>query len=258
MSLKVLLTFDLEEFDVPEEYGTKLEFDKQIEVTTLGLTRLIDLLDRHQVACTFFTTATFAQQKPELIKTIAEKHEIASHGFYHSSFHTADLKTSREVLEKIIDKPITGFRMARLAPVDDLEVEKAGYKYNSSMNPTYVPGRYNNLDKPRTAFYSGSVLNVPTSVTPSLRVPLFWLSFKNFPLWYFKSIMMKTLKRDKVVSLYFHPWEFTDVSNFGLPKYISKYSGEKMLQRLEETIMDLKPNSKFITMNEYVTKFKNK
>ena len=68
MSLKVLLTFDLEEFDVPEEYGTKLEFDKQIEVTTLGLTRLIDLLDRHQVACTFFTTATFAQQKPELIK----------------------------------------------------------------------------------------------------------------------------------------------------------------------------------------------
>jgi hypothetical protein len=35
--------------------------------------------------------------------------------------------------------------MAGLQPVDDAEIEKAGYEYNSSMNPTYIPGRYNNL-----------------------------------------------------------------------------------------------------------------
>ena len=67
----------------------------------------------------------------------------------------------------------------------------------------------------------------------------------------------KTLKRDKVVSLYFHPWEFTEIKQYGLPKYISKHSGDKMLQRLEETILYLKPIAEFVTMNEYVTDFKN-
>ena len=35
--MKVLLTFDLEEFDIPLEYGTKIDFDKQIEVSTIGV-----------------------------------------------------------------------------------------------------------------------------------------------------------------------------------------------------------------------------
>lgn len=255
--MKVLLTFDLEEFDIPEEYGTKVDFQKQIEVSTIGLSKIISLLNKHNITCTFFTTATYALQNKEIVKAISEKHEVASHGFYHSSFTVSDLRKSKETLEQIINKPVTGFRMARLAPVDDLEIEKAGYIYNSSMNPTYIPGRYNNLNKPRTAFYTGSVLNIPTSVTPGLRVPLFWLSFKNFPLWYFKSLMNKTLKRDKVVSLYFHPWEFTEIKNYGLPKYVSKHSGDSMLKRLEEIIIDLKSKAEFVTMNKYVTDFKN-
>ena len=255
--MEVLLTFDLEEFDIPLEYGTKIDFDKQIEVSTIGVLKLIDLLNKYDIRCTFFTTATYALQKQELIKSISQKHEIASHGYYHSSFNVIDLKNSREELEKIINKPVNGFRMARLAPVDDMEIEKAGYIYNSSMNPTYIPGRYNNINKPRTAFYVGKVLNIPTSVSPTLRVPLFWLSFKNFPFWYFKLLANKTLKRDKVVSLYFHPWEFTEIKGYGLPKYISKHSNDKMLQRLQETILYLKPMAEFVTMNEYVINFKN-
>jgi hypothetical protein len=58
--------------------------------------------------------------------------------------------------------------MAGLQPVDDAEIEKAGYEYNSSMNPTYIPGRYNNLSKPRTAYYTNKLLNIPISVTPLL------------------------------------------------------------------------------------------
>jgi len=58
--------------------------------------------------------------------------------------------------------------MAGLQPVDDADIEKAGYEYNSSMNPTYIPGRYNNLSKPRTAYYTNKLLNLPISVTPLL------------------------------------------------------------------------------------------
>ena len=254
--LKVLLTFDVEEFDVPEEYGNKIPFEKQIEISTTGLHKVISLLDKHNIICTFFTTAAYAIQQKDLIKSISLKHEIASHGFYHSSFKAEDLKASKDALEAITGKSVTGFRMARLVPVDDKEIEKAGYFYNSSMNPTLIPGRYNHLNKPRTAFYVGTVLNIPTSVTPNMRVPLFWLSFKNFPLWYFKLLMMQTLKRDEVVSLYFHPWEFTEIKNYNLPKYISKLSGDMMLARLEEIIIDLKTKAEFITMDDYAKNFK--
>ena len=35
-SKKVLLTFDVEEFDIPEEFGNKVEFEKQIEERLLA------------------------------------------------------------------------------------------------------------------------------------------------------------------------------------------------------------------------------
>jgi peptidoglycan/xylan/chitin deacetylase (PgdA/CDA1 family) len=253
---KVLLTFDVEEFDVPEEFGQQLDFHKQIEVSTIGLQQVLSLLEKHQVTCTFFTTARYALEQPELMKLIAETHEIASHGYAHSSFKNSDLKKSKETLEALLDHPIRGYRMARLAPVDDREIEKAGYTYNSSMNPTWIPGRYNHLRKPRVPFMTGKVLNIPTSVTPLLRIPLFWLSFKNFPMWMLRRWMLRTLRHDGFLSLYFHPWEFTDIRAYGLPAYISRHSGDEMLQRLDETIKLLKNEAEFTSMNAFAKSYK--
>jgi hypothetical protein len=59
-----------------------------------------------------------------------------------------------------------------------------------------------------------------------------------------------------MISLYFHPWEFTDITKYGLPGYISKHSGDEMLQRLDKTIIELKKLGTFITMNDFVTEFK--
>ncbi len=252
MNNKVLLTFDVEEFDIPIEYKQEISFEKQIEVSTKGLQNALTLIEKHHIPCTFFTTARYALEQPELMKIIAKSHEIASHGYSHSMFKTEDLKKSRETLEALFDCSIYGYRMARLAPVDDNEIEKAGYTYNSSMNPTWIPGRYNHLDKPRKPFLTGNVWNIPTSVTPVFRIPLFWLSFKNFPMWLLKNLMLRTLRNDGFLSLYFHPWEFTDISGFGLPAYISRHSGEQMIKRLEETIILLKNEAEFICINDFV------
>jgi peptidoglycan/xylan/chitin deacetylase (PgdA/CDA1 family) len=250
---KILLTFDLEEFDVPLEYGNNIAFSEQIKIGTDGLLQLLPLIEKHKIRCTFFVTANYALQKPELIRLLAEKHEIASHGYFHSSFKNEDLKTSKEELEKISGQKISGFRMARLAAVDEDEIAKAGYLYNSSINPTWLPGRYNNLNKPRTLFYNKSLACIPTSVSPILRIPLFWLGFKNYPVWLFNYLMMRTLKHDKILSLYFHPWEFTPINNYNLPSYISKHSGEDMMKRLDNFIQELKKdNNVFVSISDYL------
>jgi peptidoglycan/xylan/chitin deacetylase (PgdA/CDA1 family) len=247
----ILLSFDFEEFDTPLEYGKTMDLETQFQYSKAGIEPLLSLLSKHHIQATFFTTANIAQRFSDLIRKMSDKHEIASHGFYHSKFSPEDLISSKKVLEEIIRKKIFGFRMARMMPVDDNKIEHAGYLYNASLHPTFIPGRYNNFFKPRIPFLTGNLVQIPASVTPFIRFPVFWLSFKNFPLSMIKAATRQILHRDGFANFYFHPWEFTDISNkdkLGLPSYISRLSGNGMLDKLEEFIIWARTqNINFIT-----------
>jgi len=235
----ILLGFDVEEFDMPLEYGKQIDFDEQLSTSTTGTSVVLEILKSMGIKATFFCTANYAVHKPDVIKSIiANGHEIASHGYYHSDFKPEHLLQSKNKLQEISGMPVTGFRMARMMPVDEREIEKAGYTYNSSINPTWLPGRYNNFNKPRTCFYDQGVLQIPASVSPIIRFPLFWLSFHNLPLGLLKWISSITHKKDGYLNLYFHPWEFTDLGDarFGFPKYVAKNSGQAFASRLTNYI----------------------
>ncbi|HTL88158.1 MAG TPA: polysaccharide deacetylase family protein [Leptolyngbya sp.] len=251
MNKLILLSFDVEEFDIPEEYGQQLDENVKFKVSAEGLENVLQLLDRLKIKATFFVTANFAIHHAAKILEIAEKHEIASHGFYHSSFCVEDLARSKQALIEIAHQEIAGFRMARLQPVSDREIQQAGYRYNSSMNPTYLPGRYNNFCKSRIPYYSERLFNLPVSVTPLIRFPLFWLSFKNLPLPLYKLASKMTLNWDSYLNLYFHPWEFTSIRGYQLPGYIKKRSGQPMLDRLETYLTWIKPLGTFVTFSEF-------
>ena len=252
----ILLSFDIEEFDMPFEYGKSIDFNEQISISYEGTQKILELLKRHQITATFFCTANFALHAIELIrKIISEGHEVASHGYFHSLFKIEDLTRSKKTLEEITGKKVHGFRMARMMPVDEREVYNAGYSYSSSINPTWIPGRYNNLNKPRRMFFNHNILQIPASVSPILRLPLFWLSFHNFPLLLYKYLCMRTYKRDNYLNIYFHPWEFTDLSDkrkLGLPAFVSRNSGSNMLNRMESLILYLKKrNMPFNTIQSF-------
>jgi hypothetical protein len=86
-----------------------------------------------------------------------------------------------------------------------------------------------------------------------LRLPLFWLSFKNFPYTYYLHLCKQALKKDGYLSLYFHPWEFVDVTGYGLPAYTTKYAGQQLLDRLHMLLEDLKPHGNFSTMQQFAS-----
>lgn len=240
----ILLSFDIEEFDLPTEYGHHLSFEEQIRVSSEGTRKILACLRKHQIKATFFCTANFALHATSIIEEIlAEKHEIASHGYYHSFFDVTDLKKSKEVLEQITGLPIHGYRMARMMSIPEKEIYNAGYLYDSSLNPTYIPGRYNNFTKPRTYFYQDDVLQLPASVTPIVRFPLFWLACHNLAGFIFRWLALCTLKHDKYLNIYFHPWEFTNLhtfKDFKLPYIITNHSGEGMIKRLDQFILYFK------------------
>jgi peptidoglycan/xylan/chitin deacetylase (PgdA/CDA1 family) len=253
----ILLSFDIEEFDMPLEYGKEISFQDQMDISITGTKHILDILDKHGVKATFFSTVIFAQNAPDIINRIIKSgHELASHGYFHSAFELAHLASSREALQEISSQEITGFRMPRMKPVDENEVRKAGYLYNSSINPTWLPGRYNNLDRPRTRFKEAGIWQIPASVSPVLRFPLFWLSFHNLPLNIYTWLAQKTYKKDGYLNIYFHPWEFTDLADknrFGFPGYVSKNSGIKMIERMNLFIGDLKmKNYTFSTLSDFI------
>ena len=253
---KVLLSFDIEEFDMPLEYGMSLSFKEQIEVSAQGTNVILDILGEKKIKATFFSTVVFASHAPELIQRIRkEGHELASHGYFHSKFENNHLAESKTELERLSGLLVTGFRRARMMPVDIQEIQNAGYLYDSSINPVYLPGRYNNAFKPRTFYREQSVTRVPASATPFIRVPLFWLSFHNFPLGIYKAACSYTINYDSYLNIYFHPWEFTDLTNpaYGLPSFVSKNSGDKMISRFSDLIRWMKAKGYlFNTLNEFV------
>jgi peptidoglycan/xylan/chitin deacetylase (PgdA/CDA1 family) len=237
----ILLGFDVEEFDMPMEYGKTLSFEDQLAISTTGTLLILDLLKTTGIKATFFCTANYAVNKPDIIaKMVADGHEIASHGYYHSDFKVEHLKQSKEKLEEISGTPVTGFRMARMMPVDEAEIAKAGYSYNTSINPTFIPGRYNNLKKPRAWYFDHNVLQIPASVSPLIRFPLFWLTFHNVSLSIIKFMSAAAHRKDGYLNLYFHPWEFTDLKQperFGFPNYVSKISGDDYVKKIKAFIV---------------------
>lgn len=260
----VLLSFDIEEFDVPMEHGVEISLQKQMEISRQGTERILQLLAENGMKATFFCTAVFAVNAPDVILKIKNGgHEIASHGYYHSSFEVAHLAASKKILEEISGSSVLGYRMARMMPVDEKEIFKAGYVYNSSLNPTFIPGRYNNLGVSRTFFEREGVVQIPASVSPWVRFPLFWLSFHNFPQWMYRLLSGWTLKHDGYLNIYFHPWEFADIKQYAtaykLPGIVVKNSGADMVRRLDSFIKHLQGKRvEFVTIADFISLRVNK
>jgi len=196
------------------------------------------------VTATFFVTVQFANHAPEIVKRILkEGHEIGSHGYYHSQFSEEHLQSSKLELEKITGKPVKGYRMPRMMAVNEVAIRNAGYLYNTSLNPTWIPGRYNNFSKSRTFFLEHNVFQLPASVTPLFRFPLFWISLHVLPMWLYLLLCQWTLRNDHYLNLYTHPWEYVDLNaytQFKLPFYMTKNSGQPLINRLDQLIRRFK------------------
>ena len=258
----ILLSFDTEEFDVPLENGVKYDPIKQgMEVSRYGTTQILDILKAEGVRATFFCTANFAENASDIMKRIIDEgHEAAAHGCDHFNPIPEDVVNSKKRLRNIIDFDVKGWRQPRMFDVNIKELHNNGYLYNSSLNPAFIPGRYMHLSCPRIPFIENGVLQIPASVTPIVRFPLFWLAMHTLPLWLYEKLCLWTWKHDGQFVTYFHPWEFYQLDEhpeFNLPWIIRHNSGKAIALRLSGLIKTFKKeNARFITYSEFTEKWK--
>ena len=252
----ILLSFDTEEFDVPREHGVDFTLEQGMEVSIAGTIRILDMLKQNDVKATFFCTGNFATHAPEVMKRIIDEgHEVACHGVDHWEPKETDFMKSKEIVESITGRKVYGYRQPRMFAVVESEIKRAGYSYNSSLNPAFIPGRYMHLTEKRTWFMKDGVLQIPASVSPWFRFPLFWLSLHNQPWTWYKVLTNWTLRHDGYFVTYFHPWEFYDLKahpEFKMPFIIRNHSGMEMVERLDRLIKQFKKHHyNFITFKEF-------
>ncbi len=244
----LLLTFDTEEhFDLP------VPKERASWIAREGLIKLLSFLERRNARATFFVTAEFAMQNPVLIRKMAEKNEIACHGFSHSDdyqsmnpgFALIKLSQAKKILERISGQQVLGFRAPRMKPPSKEVIERAGFIYDSSSHPTYLPPYYN-LNK-RIAHRNSNITEIPLTTTPGLRFPMFWTASRTLGTWYmrFCSLMCK---RDDYIMLNFHPWEFLKLRN--LPFLYRHNTGEKLFSILDKYLDHNK--RRIITVREFL------
>ena len=246
----ISLTFDLEEFSLPLDYGKEIGTDEMLMISYKGCKELRKLLDKFNIKVTLFTSKVFARTFPHLIKKFSkEGHEIALHS---DTCNFRTLLGEKKFLENVSKNKILGFRMHKLTLPDFKTLRKIGIKYDTSLHPTYVPERYNNLRYSLKPFMTNHISEIPISVTPFLRLPISFVWSRNFGINYMKLCTFLIFKKQNFINLYFHPWEFVKLDSFGLPFYITRNTGRKMSRLLGDYIKwCLSKNMQFCPLRFY-------
>ncbi|MDT5299259.1 MAG: peptidoglycan-N-acetylglucosamine deacetylase [Mycobacterium sp.] len=109
----------------------------------VGVPRILDLLERHQIASTFFVPGHTADRYPDAIRSIvAAGHEIAHHGYLHEQPTTLTLEQEIDVLDRGLAAlaDVAGVRPSGYrAPMWDLSwrtpalLAERGFLYDSSL-----------------------------------------------------------------------------------------------------------------------------
>ena len=149
--MNVLLTIDLEEFSLPLDFGRTISKNEMLEVSIEGFNCLKEILEEYEIKVTFFVTIKFGSKSKKILKYLKKTgHEIALHA---TSMTKNDLTQEKKLLEKIARTPVIGIRMHKLLIPNFSLLHQLDFKYDSSIHPTIVPFRYNNLKYPTRPFY---------------------------------------------------------------------------------------------------------
>jgi len=245
--LRAALTFDIER-DCPPIFETTVGLEK-------GLPKILEILDKHNITATFFTTGDVARLFPRVIKKIAEKHEIASHGYDHKRLdlvtnrEETEIRQSKQLLETITGKKVLGFRAPRFLVCEELYqvLPKMSFKYDSSI--TYFRPSHFVIDPTLTEYR----IQLPSGL---LRFPGGLRLFET------------ACKASSFPVLCFHSWEAIDMrlllrsvnTNAALRNWCMRpdrwyNTGYPFLERLKSLVTSLRAQDfRFVTLKDAIEK----
>jgi polysaccharide deacetylase family protein (PEP-CTERM system associated) len=230
--------------------------------------RVLDLFSAIQARGTFFILGSVARRDPQLIRAIAAGgHEIASHGFDHyrvgelsPARFAEDVSATRATLEDISGTSVIGYRAANFSIDRDSWwaypiLERAGYRYSSSINPI-VHDHYGVPEAPRFAFRpgDGELIEVPVTTLQAFgaRLPAGGGGyFRLLPYACYRWALRRLHVLDRMPAIfYFHPWEIDPGQPRAAVHGVARFRHYVNLRHMERKLVRLLADFRWARMDE--------
>jgi len=238
-----------------------------------GTERLLALFSKHDIHVTFFVPGRVAEDYAKVIRKAGFKgHEIACHGHDHDKneflagreYQKRQIMRAVETISSAAGTEPRGFRAPclRLNGTTLKILDEIGFKYDSSILPTFVPGYYGSLGAPLAPYHpSGDVvwkegslriLEIPVSVNPVFRLPLSAAWMRNFGLSWVKIGVRTSFALGLPVVFYIHPRDVVPLPKIdGVPWHMYRNIGDSAVRMLDEIISYAKRlGARFLTGSE--------
>lgn len=147
-------TFDVDAesavlWNAPQNAGRMSVMSHQAYGPLVGVPRILDLLDHHQIRSTFFVPGYTAHRYPQTVRDIvAAGHEVAHHGYLHEQPTALSVEQQVEALDRGLEalQEVAGVRpQGYRAPMWDLSwqtpalLAERGFLYDSSLMDADAP-----------------------------------------------------------------------------------------------------------------------
>ena len=195
----------------------------------------------------------------DVIEKIAKDYHSHSHTHNTKNFDSRrEIPTSVSVFKKYFGEQPLGYRAPQgILNNNDIEiVKKCGFKFSSSIFPSFRPGKFNNLSMSVNPFiYNNDIMELPFSVVPKLRyvISLSYLKLLGLEV---NKIFFSAFGLPNIVVFdsHLHDYIVNEKSFDQLPiplKFawgVNKYSGVKYFKSFIKLLKEKK--YRFITMTE--------
>ncbi|MDG6219446.1 MAG: polysaccharide deacetylase family protein [Candidatus Thermoplasmatota archaeon] len=219
-----IITFDLELYDPMKSYSDNV-FEKYIKDQETILKNIFSLFYKNKIRISCFVTNEFVKYYYDFFhKYIVSNHEISCHTANHLFFNGTNLeeyvdniRENKRLLERESGKKCLGFRSPGGQIPNNLIsiLKKLNIKYDSSVIPGILPGRFNNSKAPKEPYFPNynnifvpdstntEVIEFPLLTSRTLRISMNGFFFS----YYSKFIDLDEYKNNFGV-IYLHPSDF--------------------------------------------------
>lgn len=170
--------------------------------------KILDMFSEYGVRGTFFICGEAVSERQEIVKWIAQDHEVAAHGYYHRNLRRLNLhelrqeiRLAREAFERI-DVECVGFRCPHLVVPPNLGqiLSENKFIYDSShVDSLFVAQK---LLNPFWTYHVDGIIEVPIQTFTVLKVPLSLSALRLLGPARFANYLPETVNH-----FYFHLWE---------------------------------------------------
>jgi hypothetical protein len=246
--------------DVEPDFGGLLDTD--VYYGKLGLRKLLTVVKRYGLKVTAFATGKTLEDNPDVIEMLDSIHaEVEQHSYSHKVGHTKkldDIEKGIQTHRRLLGKDPIGYRAPQgIINKDEIRLlENRGILFDSSIYPTYFPGRFNRLKFPTMPFKvkGTSLIEMPFSAMPRLRIPI-GLSYVQMigigPFTY----LLKRFGIPDLIIFDFHPYELCKVHSFSMLPLVPKLGYFRSQKLYDDPLSVFENFVKFVLESGFVSRY---